>query len=277
MSIKLMTAIFELDLLPGPKLLLLALGDNCNDYGYGFPSISLLARKASISQRTGMRYLQALEKRQLLHKTPRRTVHGRQTSNAYQLNLDALYEKRRSDNLSVGSATTGGSTSPRTFGGDTGGIQTTIKPPNKPPRASAVVAAKKTYLEGSELLATIRDGFDDAAMNSDGYFAFPLHWRSDFIRAIQQLVVGVAPTDAQVLIDELSVRMSDGDVKHPLSYLRALIKSHRAGNFIPERAHRNAAKREEKEAALADPPGRAAIAREVMEAINKFKSSRKFK
>ena len=277
MSIKLMTAIFELDLQPGPKLLLLALGDNCDDHGYGFPSIATLARKASISPRTGIRYLHALEKRRLLHRTARRTTYGRQTSNAYQLNLEALYEKPPSDKLSASFVVTPQTALSRTFGGDTGGVQTIIQPPNEPPRGCTAAGASTANPSRSKSSDAILEGVGDAAKHASPLCVFPTQWRSDLTRAAERVLAVIAPSDAQMIVGELSARMSDGHVRHPLGYLRALVRSYHAGDFVPEHAHPRAAKRDESTSLHADLPDRAVIATNVLAAINQFKARRKFK
>jgi len=270
-----MSVIFELRLAPGPKLLLLALGDNCNDAGYGYPSIATLARKASVSTRTGIRYLELLEKRKLLCRTTRRTTHGKQTSNAYQLNLAALYANEPSANVAPGDPPMDESLSSPTLRGDSTGTQTIIQPPKEPPQQCGGSFGERTPV--SEHRAASVDEFSDAAMNAAGFFAFPVGWSSDFIEAIQRLLTDVNPVDSQVLIDELADRMREGNVKHPTGYFRALLKSYRTGNFFAERAHRSAARRETSVKQFADPPTRAAINREVLAAMNEFRSQRKSK
>jgi DNA-binding transcriptional ArsR family regulator len=60
-SIKIMTAVWQICLPIPEKLLLLALADNANDEGSCYPSIANLARKCSMHRATVMRALVALE------------------------------------------------------------------------------------------------------------------------------------------------------------------------------------------------------------------------
>lgn len=68
MSIKLRTAVWQLDIPPIEKLILLALSDHVNVKGadISWPSIPHLAKKCSMSDRSIQRYIKILEKKGLL-------------------------------------------------------------------------------------------------------------------------------------------------------------------------------------------------------------------
>lgn len=62
MSIKLMSIVWELDLPPGEKLVLLALADQANDAGtHCFPSVGTIAKRSGQNERTVRRALRSLE------------------------------------------------------------------------------------------------------------------------------------------------------------------------------------------------------------------------
>jgi hypothetical protein len=62
MSVRLMSAVWELDLPPGEKLVLLALADQANDEGRQcWPAVSTIARKSGQGERTVRRALSDLE------------------------------------------------------------------------------------------------------------------------------------------------------------------------------------------------------------------------
>jgi hypothetical protein len=61
MSIKLMTTVWQLELEPTDKLVLLALADNASDEGHCYPSVSTLVRKSNLNERTVQRVLSRLE------------------------------------------------------------------------------------------------------------------------------------------------------------------------------------------------------------------------
>lgn len=71
MSIKLMCAAFDADIPATQKLVLLALCDNANDQGQCFPSISLLERKCSLSDRAVQSSVSWLEKHGYLSRQMR--------------------------------------------------------------------------------------------------------------------------------------------------------------------------------------------------------------
>lgn len=62
MSIALMTLVWKSDFSSGQKMVLLALCDNANDQGECYPSISMLAKKCSMSERSVFNHIADLEK-----------------------------------------------------------------------------------------------------------------------------------------------------------------------------------------------------------------------
>jgi DNA-binding Lrp family transcriptional regulator len=61
MSIRIMSAIWEIPLPPTEKLVLLALADAANDEGLCWPSIATIARKSGFSERSVQRSIRAAE------------------------------------------------------------------------------------------------------------------------------------------------------------------------------------------------------------------------
>ena len=77
MSVRLMTVVFDSELPPTKKLLMLALSDYANDEGYHVhPAIGTLARKTSLAERTVQTQLRELEEAGLLFDTGQRTPRG---------------------------------------------------------------------------------------------------------------------------------------------------------------------------------------------------------
>ena len=81
MSISLMTLAWKCDLPSGPKMVLLALCDNANDQGECFPSVSMLAKKCSMAERSVFNHITYLEK---IGAIQRHSRSGRST--IYQIN-----------------------------------------------------------------------------------------------------------------------------------------------------------------------------------------------
>lgn len=87
MTVKAVTAAFELgrihDLAPVDRLILIAIGDRADDYGYAFPGMVELVNKVGVDARTIQRHLTALEKMELITLAYRRG--GRSVPNLYRL------------------------------------------------------------------------------------------------------------------------------------------------------------------------------------------------
>ena len=78
MSIALMTLAWKSDIASGPKMVLLSLCDNANDQGECYPSISTIAERCSMGERSVQRHLVELEKMKALkriERTGRSTVY----------------------------------------------------------------------------------------------------------------------------------------------------------------------------------------------------------
>lgn len=92
MSIKLMTAIWEMRISTGPKLVFLALADWADDEGARcFPSIARIAERASISPRQAQRYMRTLESEGWISIVG--NYHGGRESRRYQLHASRVYEE----------------------------------------------------------------------------------------------------------------------------------------------------------------------------------------
>lgn len=63
-----MAAVWELQLLPTDKLVLLALADCANDDGHCWPSIATIARKSGVSERSVQRAIRKAEEAKLIHR-----------------------------------------------------------------------------------------------------------------------------------------------------------------------------------------------------------------
>ena len=68
MSVRVMSAIWELPMLPTDKLVMLALADCANDEGHCWPSIATVARKSGASERSVQRAIRRAEEAGLLHR-----------------------------------------------------------------------------------------------------------------------------------------------------------------------------------------------------------------
>ena len=87
MSVKLMSAAWDMDLPMGQKMLLLALCDHANDEGVCYPSQEKLAQKCSMGERTVISHIQWLEKHGILNRERRQNTQRRK-SDLYQITLE---------------------------------------------------------------------------------------------------------------------------------------------------------------------------------------------
>lgn len=85
MSIKQMTAVFNANIKPTKKLIMLSLADNANDSGICFPTIDNIVKKTSLSRQSVNDNLKALVEDGLLLKKHRNRKNGSRTSNKYLL------------------------------------------------------------------------------------------------------------------------------------------------------------------------------------------------
>lgn len=83
-----MTWVFDLELPPTPKLILLVLADHADDQGFCFPSTATIARRASVSERTLSRVLSKLEDQGYIARSRRHLANGNRTSDGYLLTPD---------------------------------------------------------------------------------------------------------------------------------------------------------------------------------------------
>lgn len=202
MSIRLLNQVLDLQLRPAEKLVLSVLADLANDAGVCWPSLAYVAPRASVSIRTLQRIIYSLETQGLIVRHPRYRADGSRTSSEFKI----LLNNQGGDKLSPPSAGRGRSPASRVTGGHD--IPDTPLPHREP--------LKENHHHQLKHLIHPR-GFDESSIKSAG-----------------ALLAGISTEDAQSLLDEVAARMASGKVKSPLSYLRALIKRFKAGEFIPE-------------------------------------------
>ncbi len=68
MSVRVMTAVWDIPMEPMEKLVLLAMADCANDEGICWPSIATIARKSGTSERTVQRSIQSMKERRLIER-----------------------------------------------------------------------------------------------------------------------------------------------------------------------------------------------------------------
>jgi len=224
MSIRASNWAWMIQLSPAPKIVLLALADIADDAGVCYPSISHIAKKACLGERAVQRRLAELRQLRLLSVQRRFRKDGSPTSNLYSLHISMSAER------------------------DRGGVEMTPPPvaasqddPHESPPGdgSADVRTDNNTCSKSPLTPSV--GVDASIC-----LVFPKAWPREMIDGAVRVLRGIPGYRAQVLIDELVSRSQVGSVSRPLSYLRALAKSERAGSFVPELAHRALAARTQK-------------------------------
>lgn len=216
MSITAMNWVWQLRLRPSVKFVLLALADAADDDGECWPSITTLANKTCLDDRSVQRILRWLENGAYLQIARRYRKDGAPTSNRYRLALERSGDKLppltpkpcRDGNLSPSVAA-----SRREAGGDlpSPGVadvtRTTTDPlfnlQQQPPRATALI--------------------------------FPAQFSAGEVSAAHQMLEGLDVIVCQQLLDELDGRLRKKSIRgSAISYLRTLVTRAKDGAFVPE-------------------------------------------
>lgn len=216
MSIKLMTRALEQPLRPAEKLVLTVLADLADDRGICWPRLAYVAPRASVSLCTLQRILGQLEGKGLIQRKPRYRADGSQSSSEYIV----LPKPAGDDDLSSSPALSIRPPLSAIAGGD---VMDDTPLPTKEPKEKH----HHNHVPSS--------------------LVYPRAFDANRAAAADRLLSRLSPTDAQTLVDELVGRMNQGRVASPLSYLRALVKRHADGQFLPELADQVSKQRQRQE------------------------------
>lgn len=215
MSIRYMSRVLEMAMSPVEKIVLIVLADAANDAGICWPGLQLVANRASVSKRTVQRILAELELAGLIRRQPRYREDRSQTSTEYQLFPTDI----RGDKLS-------------------------------PPPVPDVTGRVSGEVVGDASAVTLTTTESPVNQNNNhhcGGLIFPSSFSSNSKSSARQLLEGLPNSVSQQLLDEVAGRIALGGVRSsPISYLRSLISSQRAGTFIAELAHRVSDARQKK-------------------------------
>lgn len=204
MSNHLLNKAFDLQLKPTEKLALLALADLANDAGICWPRLAHVASKASVSIRTLQRVFNSLEAQSLITRRPQYRSDGSRRSSEFVV----LPTNNRGDDLSL----------PHAYS------DTLLAP--------VVAVSHDTTDTPLPHIEPILNNHH----NTPELLAYPQSFDEGRIETASKLLAGVSTIDAQALLDEMAGRMASGRISSPMSYLRALVKRHAAGEFIAELA-----------------------------------------
>jgi hypothetical protein len=236
MSIVAMNWAWGQQVAPTAKLVLMALADAADDHGICWPSVTTVATKCCVSDRTVRRVMQRLIAHDLLIAEPRYRPDGSCSSNRYRLLLGG------GDNLSPGPDA-----------GDTTPCPVRQGPPDTAVRPRTTKVTEKE----SPLPPTTETGpvVFASAENSGGDLTeldFPKGLSpSERVEARKRLA-NLPMELALQIVDELAGRMEAGVIQvSPLAYLRGLIQRAHAGEFTPEAALRVAEQRKRRHQAEA--------------------------
>jgi len=93
MSIKVMSWVWEQDLPPLDKIVLMAIADHADDDGYAWPGMKRIAEKCSMEKRTVQRHVEKLQEQQLLKVESRQRTDGSSSSNGYTVVMNGTKEE----------------------------------------------------------------------------------------------------------------------------------------------------------------------------------------
>ncbi len=256
MSIRAMNWAWDHEMVPTPKLILLALADAANERNECWPGVPFVARKCCVSERTVQRVLQDFSISNLVSIEPRFDArNGRRIQNLYRLNLDAGSGPER-----------GGNPSPDK-----------LSPPKSqseedPDKLSGTVVTRPVTNEGDTVTSPLKSQHESKQQ--------PLHipraLSSIERQAVSSLCEQIPNEDAQALLDELADAMETGSIRtNALRWFRGLIGRYRKGEFIPVGGVRVTARRArvleiEREGALIPEPTDRTVARKSIAQIKEI-------
>ena len=196
---------------PNAKLILMALADSADDAGECWPRLRTLASKCCVSERTVQRALQQFEGTGLLSVEHRFTDGGRQTSNRYRLAVGA-YPDKLSPSPSSSIKEGDNDVTPRV---------TELRPP------------------GGDTAMSGQEPPEDSSREPTARKAVGLHFPDSLPSAqkteVARLLRHLEPSQAQILLDELDGALQvPGTIRTSAArWLRALIRRHAEGTFVP--------------------------------------------
>ena len=196
---------------PNAKLILMALADSADDAGECWPRLRTLASKCCVSERTVQRALQQFESTGLLSVKHRFTDAGRQTSNRYRLAVGAYPDKL--------------SPSPLT-GTKEGDNDVTLRVTElRPPGGDTAMSRQEPPGDSSR---------EPTTREAEGLH-FPDRLPNAQKTEVASLLRHLEPSQAQLLLDELGGALQvAGTIRTSAArWLRALIRRHAEGTFVP--------------------------------------------
>jgi len=271
MSVRASNWAWEQELVPAPKLILLALADHSNDRDECWPGVPYLARKCCVSERTVQRVLQDLRISNLIAIDERYDArNGRRIQNLYRLNLSG-----KSNPDKGGSSDNGkGETSSQNDGVEAGPDK--LSPPNSEvnngPNLSGAMVTRPVIDDGDTVMSPLKSPHESKQQ--------PLHIPRSLSsierQAISSLCEQIPHEDAQSLLDELADAMETGSIRtNALRWFRGLIGRYRKGEFISVGGVRIAARRArtleaERQGALIPEPTDRTVARKSIAQIKEI-------
>lgn len=272
MSIRAMNWAWDREMVPTPKLILLALADAANERNECWPGVPFVARKCCVSERTVQRVLQDFSVSKLISIESRFDAkNGRRIQNLYRLNIGG--------ESSAGQVSSSGPDRSRESSSDTGPISgpDKLSPPSPqcqdaPDKLSGTVVTRPVTNEGDTVTSPLKSQHESKQQ--------PLHiprtMSSIERQAISSLCKQIPNEDAQALLDELADAMETGSIRtNALRWFRGLIGRYRKGEFIPVGGVRVAARRArvlevEREGALIPEPTDRTVARKSIAQIKEI-------
>ncbi|PNS09823.1 helix-turn-helix domain-containing protein [Solilutibacter silvestris] len=212
MSNLLMGQVFQLDLEPSIKLVLMGLADAADDRGGScFPAVATIARKASISERQAQRNLKLLREAGWCYIESHKN--GGRCTRRYRLNVGKLREKSddamRGDKLSSLKASNERRHERHPSGDVSGTAAVTCAPPELPAELSVKI--------------TTRD------------LVWPQALEEGQVVVVERLISEQELDDQQQLLDELAGALASTNQPRRLaSWMRALVGRVQGGTFVPD-------------------------------------------
>lgn len=257
MSILLRESIFWLPMHPVQKVVFLALGDWANDEGLCYPSVSRIARRASISPRQAKRVMHELISDDWISVIANHNGGAPSQSRRYQINVRKLQTgvaDVTGDGLSPSKA--GKNSVATRVAGDTRANLSPVSP------VEAGVSSTTSTGDSRVTRTTTEPPLGPPQQHQPLVFPPSLSEKERVV--VIGLLNGLTSETAQALIDELAAKL-DGQVAKihsPTQYLRGMAERAKAGTFVPMAGLAVAKRRKAASALAIEATRRSAEARE---------------
>ena len=234
MSLDALSWAFNLDLPnSGAKLTLLALANFANEHGEAYPSQKAISAKTCLSDRAIRRHLVTLEELGIIFRKPRKRANGSYSSDLFQIHVGGGFADgkflRRPNWPEVENEHIQRPNRPAAKLADGQKQQRPAAKLAAPERSLNTTINKLHTTEVNRTTAHENPELEKRVCVDLIFPPLPEQTRSALFRIIEPC----DPSDAQVILDEVSGTLAKGTCKNPITLAMSLVKAMTQGKFYP--------------------------------------------